>query len=64
LKGINSLKFTLSGRNLLSIDNFSGYDPEVNMDGQSNGSRGGVMGLVPIPRVIKFGVIATFSVLK
>ncbi len=60
LKGINSLKFTLSGRNLLSIDNFSGYDPEVNMDGQSNGSRGGVMGLVPIPRVIKFGVIATF----
>ena len=60
LKGINSFKFTLSGRNLLSIDNYSGYDPEVNMDGQSNGSRGGVMGLVPIPRVIKFGVIATF----
>ncbi len=60
LKGVSSLKFTLTGRNLFSIDNFSGYDPEVNMDGQSNGARGGVMGLVPIPRVIKFGVIATF----
>ncbi len=60
LKGINSVKFTLTGRNLFSIDNYSGYDPEVNMDAQSNGSRGGVMGLVPIPRVIKLGVSATF----
>lgn len=60
LEGIDSVKFTLTGRNLFSIDNYSGYDPEVNMDGQSNGSRGGVMGLVPIPSVVKFGVIATF----
>lgn len=60
LKGVNSIKFTISGRNLFSIDNYSGYDPEVNMDGQSNGSRGGVMGLVPIPRVIKLGIIASF----
>lgn len=60
LKGIDNVKFTLTGRNLFSIDNFSGYDPEVNMDGQSNGSRGGIMGLVPIPSVIKFGVTATF----
>jgi len=59
-EGVDSLKFTLTGRNLFSIDNFSGYDPEVNMDGQSNGARGGIMGLVPIPSVIKFGVIATF----
>jgi len=60
LKGINSVRFTLTGRNLFSIDNFSSYDPEVNMDAQSNGSRGGVMGLIPIPRVIKMGVIASF----
>ena len=60
LKGVSSVKFTITGRNLFSIDNFSGYDPEVNMDGQSNGARGGIMGLVPIPSVIKFGVIATF----
>ena len=60
LKGINSIKFTLTGRNLFSIDNFSSYDPEVNMDAQSNGSRGGVMGLIPIPSVIKMGVTASF----
>lgn len=59
-KGVSSIKFTLTGRNLFSIDNYSGYDPEVNMDAQSNGSRGGVMGLVPIPRVVKFGLVATF----
>lgn len=57
---INSLKFTVSGRNLFSFDDYSGYDPEVNMDAQNNGSRGGVMGLVPIPRMIKLGVTATF----
>lgn len=60
LKGINSIRFTLTGRNLFSIDNFSSYDPEVNMDAQSNGSRGGVMGLIPIPSVIKMGVTASF----
>lgn len=60
IKGISNAKFTLSGRNLISFDDFSGYDPEVNMDGQSNGSRGGIMGLVPIPRVIKLGLAVTF----
>ncbi|MEX0314051.1 MAG: SusC/RagA family TonB-linked outer membrane protein [Allomuricauda sp.] len=59
-KGVDSFKFFLTGRNLLSIDNFSSYDPEVNIDAQSNGSRGGVMGLIPIPGVIKVGVTATF----
>ncbi|MBJ2173344.1 SusC/RagA family TonB-linked outer membrane protein [Aureibaculum sp. A20] len=60
LKGVDNIKFTLTGRNLLSFDNFSSFDPEVNMDGQSNGSRGGIMGLTPIPRVIKLGLTATF----
>ena len=60
LKGVDNIKFSLTGRNLFSIDNFSSYDPEVNMDAQSNGSRGGVMGLIPIPSVIKLGVTATF----
>ena len=60
IKGLNSIKFTASGRNLFSIDDFSSWDPEVNMDAQSNGSRGGVMGLVPIPRVVRFGLTASF----
>ncbi len=60
LKGVDSFKFFLTGRNLFSIDNFSSYDPEVNIDAQSNGSRGGIMGLIPIPAVIKLGITATF----
>ncbi len=60
LKGIDNVKFSLTGRNLFSIDNFSGHDPEVNIDAQSNGSRGGVMGLIPIPSVIKLGVTISF----
>lgn len=57
--GLSSLKFTISGRNLLSFDNYSKWDPEVNMDAQSNGSRGGIMGLTPIPRMIIFGISVT-----
>ncbi len=59
-KGVSDIRFTLSGRNLFSIDNYSSWDPELNMDAQSNGSRGGVMGLIPIPRTIKFGITANF----
>ena len=57
--GLNSLKFTIAGRNLLSFDRYSKWDPEVNVDAQSNGARGGIMGLVPIPRVITFGISVT-----
>jgi len=57
--GLSSVRFTLSGRNLFSIDDYSKWDPEVNMDGQSNGSRGGIMGLTPIPRTIMFGITLT-----
>lgn len=60
VKGLSDIRFTLSGRNLFSIDDFSSWDPEVNMDAQSNGSRGGVMGLIPIPRTIKFSATANF----
>ncbi len=59
IKGLSSLKFTITGRNLFSIDDYSKWDPEVNMDAQSNGSRGGIMGLIPIPRTIIFGITVT-----
>jgi hypothetical protein len=57
--GLSSVRFTLAGRNLFSIDDYSKWDPEVNMDAQSNGSRGGIMGLIPIPRTIIFGITIT-----
>ncbi len=59
INGLSSVKFTLTGRNLFSIDDYSKWDPEVNMDGQSNGSRGGIMGLIPIPRTFIFGITLT-----
>ncbi len=55
-----SLRFTLSGRNLLSIDDYSGYDPEVNAAGQDNAVRGFDFVEVPLPRVIMFGINLNF----
>jgi TonB-linked SusC/RagA family outer membrane protein len=55
-----NVKFTLSGTNLISFDNYYGFDPEVNTEGQSNGVRGQDMANVPIPQVYKFGVILNF----
>ena len=56
----NSMRFTLSGRNLLSIDDYSGYDPEVNAAGQDNAVRGFDFVEVPLPRVIMFGINLNF----
>jgi len=58
-RGLSSLRFNVTGRNLVSFDDYSKWDPEVNMDAQANGSRGGIMGLTPIPRVITFGITVT-----
>ncbi|NOQ91852.1 MAG: SusC/RagA family TonB-linked outer membrane protein, partial [Flavobacteriaceae bacterium] len=57
---VNNIKFTASGTNLFSIDDYYGFDPEVNTEGQSNGVRGQDMANVPIPKVYKFGVIVNF----
>ncbi len=57
---LKNVRFTLSGTNLISIDNYYGFDPEVNTESQSNGSRGQDMANVPIPAVYKLGVIFNF----
>ncbi len=38
------------GRNLFSIDNYQGFDPETSSSGQSDRIRGNDFGAVPIPR--------------
>lgn len=58
--GIESLRMSLIGRNLFSIDNYSGYDPEINVTGQSTVVRGFDFVEVPIPRSIAFGITANF----
>lgn len=56
----NNLTVTLTGRNLISWDNYRGYDPETNSTGQSSLFRGVDFGNVPIPRTFQFGVVANF----
>lgn len=54
------MRLSVSGRNLFSIDDYSGYDPEVNSAGQSTAVRGFDFVEVPIPRTILVGVNMTF----
>jgi TonB-dependent starch-binding outer membrane protein SusC len=58
--GLRSIQFSLVGRNLLSIDNYSGYDPELNTAGQLTAVRGFDFVEVPIPRSIQLGITANF----
>ena len=60
LLGIRSARLTLAGRNLISIDNYSGYDPETNVAGQRTAVRGFDFAEVPIPRSFAFGITVNF----
>lgn len=60
IKGFSDLTISLSGRNLVSFDNYKGYDPEVNAGGQATILRGIDFGAVPIPRTFSFGIQAKF----
>ena len=60
IKGIRDITASVSGRNLISWDNYNGYDPEVNAAGQSTLLRGIDFGSVPIPRTFSFTIQAKF----
>ncbi|MDX1531917.1 MAG: TonB-dependent receptor, partial [Rhodothermales bacterium] len=53
---VQSVRVSLTGRNLFSIDDYSGYDPEVNVSGQSTVVRNFDFVEVPIPRTFALGV--------
>ncbi len=59
-KKVKDITLTLSGRNLISWDNYKGYDPEVNGGGQSTILRGIDFGSVPIPKTYSVGLSAKF----
>ena len=52
---IDNVRISLVGRNLISWDSYSGWDPEINTAGQSNGVRGFDFAGVPIPRTYQLG---------
>ncbi|WP_443937351.1 SusC/RagA family TonB-linked outer membrane protein [Pedobacter sp. MW01-1-1] len=60
VKFIKNLTVNLSGRNLVSWDNYKGYDPELNSGGQSTILRNIDFGSVPIPRTYSIGLQARF----
>ncbi|QLG44067.1 SusC/RagA family TonB-linked outer membrane protein [Costertonia aggregata] len=59
-KSVDNIRLSLVGRNLISWDSYSGWDPEINTAGQSNGVRGFDFAGVPIPRTYQFGVNVSF----
>ena len=59
LRWIRNLNLRLSGRNLLSIDDYTGYDPEVTIQGRNTGIAGFDFGSVPIPR--SYSISATIN---
>lgn len=59
IKFAQSMKFSLVGRNLLSFDDYNGFDPEISSAGQSI-VRGDDFGAFPIPRVLQFSIITNF----
>ncbi|EDM33964.1 putative outer membrane protein [Pedobacter sp. BAL39] len=56
VKFFKDLNINLSGRNLISWDNYKGYDPELNSGGQSTILRNIDFGAVPIPRTFSLGM--------
>ena len=60
IEGIDNVQLSLVGRNLISWDDYSGWDPEINTAGQSNGVRGFDFAGVPIPRTYQLGINVSF----
>lgn len=57
---IDRVTINASGRNLFSIDDYRGYDPETNVGGQRTGVRGFDFVQVPIPRSFSLGATLSF----
>ena len=57
---ISNLRLSVSGRNLYTITNYSGYDPEVSIYGGSVFGKGADYGAYPMAKVILFSINATF----
>ena len=57
---LKNLSFYISGTNLLTITDYSGYDPEIGAVGNTNLVSGIDYGQFPRPRTIIFGIDAKF----
>lgn len=55
-----ALSVTLSGRNLHTWTDYTGFDPEMNLFGQLTVERGNDFGTYPIPRMWSIGIRAAY----
>ena len=60
IKGISNARIALAGRNLISWDNYNGFDPETNAGGNSDLLRGIDFGNVPIPKTYQVRLTLSF----
>ena len=58
--GVRGAQLQLSGRNLHTWTNYTGWDPESNAGGQRTLVRGFGFGTIPVPRTVALGVTANF----
>ena len=57
---INSLRLYVTGQNLFTITDYSGFDPEVNSQGNSNLQLGVDYNAYPSARAVLFGLNVSF----
>lgn len=60
VKFMNSLRLYVTGQNLFTITDYSGFDPEVNSQGNSNLQIGVDYNAYPSSKAVLFGVNASF----
>lgn len=60
IKFMNSLRLYVTGQNLFTITDYSGFDPEVNSQGNSNLQIGVDYNAYPSSKAVLFGVNASF----
>jgi hypothetical protein len=60
IKFISSLRVYLTGQNLITITDYSGFDPEVNSQGNSNLQLGVDYNAYPSSKAVLFGVNVSF----
>jgi hypothetical protein len=58
--GLSRLRAYVTGTNLLTITDYSGYDPEVSSFNASDASIGVDFGSYPVARTVTFGIDLTF----
>lgn len=59
-KAVSSIRFYVSGQNLFTFTDYSGFDPEVNSTGNSNLQLGVDYNAYPASKSVLFGINATF----